>query len=296
MQSKTIASGTDYQYKTTYQDFQWEQCSVCMHCYINPIPIEEELERIYPKSLKNYRDFDEKPGIAFGVKNLLDANRLKKIICNIKSDEGRFLDVGCAAGMLLDVVKNNCPKISIFHGIEISEEAGERANSKGYNVQISTIENAKIPENYYDLITMQQVIEHVHNPKAVLEKLHKSLRAGGQLVMDTPLMGSWDQMLFSQGYWEGYHIPRHFNIWTVHGMSRMLKEANFSKIKYIKRIKPVHWTLSIQNWAIATQKPSWIIDFFNIRNPFLLVVFGVIDVFQLALFNKASDVQYIAEK
>jgi SAM-dependent methyltransferase len=198
--------------------------------------------------------------------------------------------------MLLDVVKATCPNLSVLHGLEISEAAAIGAKRKGYEVKISTIESATLPSDYYDLVTMQQVIEHVHDPRAVLNKLRSTLRKGGRLVMDTPNLGSFDQIVFSNGYWEGYHIPRHFNLWTVDGMRRMLSEVGFSSVAIRKRIKPVHWTLSLQNWAIGTKKPRVLVNFFDLRNPLLLVTFGVMDVAQWALFGKASDIQYIATK
>jgi hypothetical protein len=140
------------------------------------------------------------------------------------------------------------------------------------------------------------VIEHVHDPRAVLKKLKDSLKVGGLLVMETPHLHSWDHWLFRRGYWEGYHIPRHFNLWTVEGMTRIVKEIGFAKLEHHKRIKPVHWTVSIQNWAIATSKPKAVVNFFDVRNPLLLVLFGVVDVVQLALFKRASDIQYIATR
>lgn len=79
-------------------------------------------------------------------------------------------------------------------------------------------------------------------------------------------------------------------------MKQLAKETGFSDIVIRKRIKPVHWTLSFQNWAIATRQPEPVIKFFSLGNPLLLVVFGLIDVVQLTLFGKSSDVQYILIK
>jgi len=93
---------------------------------------------------------------------------------------------------------------------------------RGRTVSVVTdaIETLDLPADYYDLIVMQQVIEHVHNPPAVIAKLRSSLRSGGRLVMETPHLWSWDHLLFRSRYWEGYHIPRHFNLWTVDGMRK----------------------------------------------------------------------------
>jgi SAM-dependent methyltransferase len=290
-----VASGTDYQYGTTSQIFNWCRCRSCGHYFVDPIPTPAALARIYPETLKNYDDFDSRPGLAFRVKAYLDGRRLRDLAKDIPPG-GRLLDVGCAAGMFLDIAKQYCPSLEVLEGIEISEAAAAGAKRKGYKVYVSTIEDADLPEDFYDLIVMQQVIEHVHDPRAVLAKLRRALRKNGRLVMETPNLGSWDQAVFSNGYWEGYHIPRHFNLWTVEGMDRMVKEAGFSAMSTSKRIKPVHWTISLQNWAIGTKKPKALVKFFDLRNPVLLMGFGVVDVLQLALFGKTSDIQYVATK
>jgi len=290
-----VATGTDYQYGTTDQCFDWCRCNQCGHFYIDPLPTEAALSVIYPDNLKNYEEYDLKPGLAFRIKARLDGARLRTLANPLKPG-ARFLDVGCAAGILLDVAKRYCPNIQVFDGLEISQAAAARARSKGYKVYIATIETAPLPEDYYDLIVMQQVIEHVHDPSAVLVKLRSALRRGGRLVMETPNLDSWDHSVFSRGFWEGYHIPRHFNLWTNEGMRRMALAAGFSDLQYKKRIKPVHWSVSLQNWAVGTHKPDALVKFFDLRNPLLLAVFGAVDVVQLALFGKASDVQYIAVK
>jgi 2-polyprenyl-3-methyl-5-hydroxy-6-metoxy-1,4-benzoquinol methylase len=290
-----VATGTDYQYRTTDQQFRWCECKICGHLYIDPIPSEDALALIYPETLKNYADFDANPGLAFRVKAYLDGRRLRKLAKDLP-DGGRLLDVGCAAGMLLDVAKRHCPNLHVLDGLEISEAAAAGAKQKGYRVQISTIENADLPDAYYDLVVMQQVIEHVHDPRAVLRRIRSTLRPGGRLVMDTPNLYSWDHRLFGNGYWEGYHIPRHFNLWTTEGMARIAREAGFTSISFRKRIKPVHWTLSLQNWAVGTGKRGAVTRFFDLRNPLLLIPFGVVDAMQLALFDKASDIQYVAVK
>jgi SAM-dependent methyltransferase len=290
-----VATGSDYQYKTVEDEFSWCRCAHCGHLYIDPLPSEAALGVIYPDTLKNYDEFDARPGLAFRVKRMLDGRGLKRLAAGIP-EGGRVLDVGCAAGMFLDLVKQHVPAVHELEGLDISEASVAGARRKGYKVYVGTIESAELPDDHYDLIYMQQVIEHVHDPRAVLAKLRKALKVGGRLVMETPHLYSWDHQLFRRGYWEGYHIPRHFNLWTVDGMTRMVNETGFSRIEHKKRIKPVHWTISFQNWAIGTHKPKAVANFFYLKNPLLLVTFGVIDVLQLALFDKASDVQYVATR
>jgi 2-polyprenyl-3-methyl-5-hydroxy-6-metoxy-1,4-benzoquinol methylase len=290
-----VARGTDYQYRTTFRTFDWCRCDACGHFYINPLPTEAALGQIYPKHLKNYSEFDSRPGLAFRVKAFLEGRRLRQLTRNV-SEDGRLLDVGCAAGAFLDVVRRECPNIRVLEGLEISESAAVVAKRKGYRVQIATVDDAKLESEFYDVICLQQVIEHVHDPRAVLCKLRKSLKPGGLLILETPNLHSWDHWVFRHGYWEGYHIPRHFNLWTVDGMKRILREAGYAAVTYRKRIKPVHWTISVQNWAIATSQPKAVVDCFDLRSLLPLMFFGAVDVLQLGLQGKASDIQYVATK
>ena len=207
---------------------------------------------IYPVNLGNYAKFDASPGLAFRFKSVLDAKSIKKFTTT--KEGARVLDVGCAASRLLNVFSSKFHNYTKLHGIEISEQAAEAAKKKGYKVSIATIEEAELQDNYYDTIILQQVIEHVHDPMRVLAKLFKKLRGGGRLIMETPALHNWDHKLFKQGTWEGYHLPRHFNLWLESGMEDDLKKVGFDSVIINYKLKPVHWTLSVQNILRMTKK------------------------------------------
>ena len=292
---KIVCSGNDYQYGTTIEIFDWCECDDCGHFYINPIPTESSLSLIYPKALVNYEDLPKR-NIAFALKDYLDGRRLRKITEHIK-DGGKLLDVGCASGALLDLAKKHCKNIHCFHGIDISEAATSAAASKGYNIIISTVEEAELPNSFYDIIILQQVIEHLHDPYLTLIKLRSALKDGGKIIIETPHLGSIERKIF-KGFWEGYHIPRHFNLWTVEGMTKMCVAAGYKSIETQILSKPIHWTLSFQNIAIRYNLPRRITHAFSLRNriPIPLFIFGFVDLVQLKILKKGSGIQYIATK
>ncbi len=294
--SKVVCTGTDYQYSTTKQLFNWKKCNACDHHYIDPIPSVASLSIIYPRALGNYDDFDSSPGLAFKVKAVLDGTRIKKLSKHVHKN-GRLLDIGCASGAILDIAKAYCTNFNVFEGLDISKTAARISIKKGYKVYISTAELASLPDNYYDLILMFQVIEHLHNPNAVLKKLRRSLRPGGKIIIETPNLDCFDRKIFG-GFWEGYHIPRHFNIWTIEGMNKTLEKAGYSSVKSSLLSKPVHWTMSLQNWAVANKKSDWIVKLFDFRSrfPILLLFFGFLDLCNKVFLKKASGIQYIAIK
>jgi len=290
---RTVAYGRDWQYRTVDRSFSWATCLHCGHFYVTEIPQKAEVGRLYPVSLKNYEDFDRNPGVAFRVKAYLDGRSFRRISKHLPPGSS-LLDVGCASGMFLDAVRAYCPNFTRLEGVEISPEAGRVAERKGYHVHKGLIEDVESGATY-DAIVLQQVIEHVFDPVETLAKLWRMLKPGGLLMMETPSLDCLDRALF-RGYWEGYHIPRHFNIWTEQGMGSLLAKAGFVNFRVERKIKPVHWTLSLQNLALERQWPRFALKFFDLRNPVLLAGFGIIDLLQLVLFRKSSDVRYLATR
>ena len=294
--STIIASGTDFQYNNTNEIFYWKRCNKCNHHFIDPKPSKEYLVKLY-SGIGNYGEFDEKPGLAFKIKRLLDRINLKKIVRkDIKNL--RFLDVGCSPGAQMDIVSKYFPEFETIEGIEMSEEAAQTPKSKGFNVYTGFIEDIDLKDNFYDLIYMQQVIEHLVDPKLALDKLYNSLRSGGSIVFETPGLFTWDYKIFIDGYWEGFHIPRHLNLWTTDGFYKMLKDSKFKNISHKYKIRPIHWTVSIQNYLIKKNKLKFLQNRMNmnVNLPFEIILFSFIELFQKFMTGKTSDVQYIAKK
>ena len=77
-----------------------------------------------------------------------------------------------------------------------------------------------------------------------------------------------------------------------------LKNSGFNKIQHNYKLRPIHWTLSIQNHLRYKNKFKWFqkrLDM-NVRFPLEIIFFTVIEIIQKILTKKTSDVQYIAEK
>ena len=296
-ESKIIAKGHDYQYNTVDDEFFWHECNSCGHYFLNPMPSVNDLGIIYPKTLGNYCDFDDKKNFSFKIKKKLDSKRIIKLTESFKTNS-RILDVGCGTGTLLDIFKECAHNFSYYEGIEISETAARTAENKGFEIKTGTIEEITLQKNFYDVIFLQQVIEHVHQPKNVIKKLYESLKINGIIVLETPSLNTWDHKLFKKGTWEGYHIPRHFNLWTTKSMKKMINEIGILNLSYNYRIKPVHWTLSLQNLLIKNKKFKSLQNALDLRSkfPILLILFTFVDLLQFLITRKTSDIQYIIKK
>lgn len=97
--------------------------------------------------------------------------------------EGRaLLDVGAYIGVFVEMAADAGWQAQ---GIEPSEWAAAEAQRRGLDVRVGTLDTVTLSEGSFDVITMWDVIEHLADPAAEIEKVRKLLRPGGWLVVHT---------------------------------------------------------------------------------------------------------------
>lgn len=111
---------------------------------------------------------------------------------------GRFLDFGCGAGDL--VVAGRKAGLS-FYGAEVFYKGGDTSKEvekKGLlGNAIREIKDGIIPfmDDYFDLVSTNQVVEHVENIEEVLIEIRRVLKPGGISVHFFPSKG-----IFREGH------------------------------------------------------------------------------------------------
>jgi SAM-dependent methyltransferase len=100
---------------------------------------------------------------------------------------GRLLDVGCAAGYFLAEAQRSYQ----VQGVELSEFSSQFAREHfGLDVFTGTLQQAMLPAQQFDLITLWDVIEHVPDPHRVLAEAARLLKPDGRLILTTGDIGS----------------------------------------------------------------------------------------------------------
>ena len=122
------------------------------------------------------------------------------------------------------------------HGVEFDPNSVKQAQNIGLKIKIGSLEDANYPDNQFDLITMNHVIEHLPNPVETLKECLRVLKPGGKLMMVTPNINAYGHTKFKSA-WRGLEVPRHLNIFSVKSLSEAIRRAGFGilNIKTLSR-------------------------------------------------------------
>ena len=232
--------------------------------------------------------------MAFKVKFLLDKLSLRKLKSYVESVYA-ILDIGCADGLTLDCLKKFL-LAPLFKGVEISSIAANYSRLKGYEVVVGNIESIDLENDGFDLVIMQQVIEHLYKPDRALEKISNALSHGGILVIETPTRECLDIKIFNNKYWGGYHIPRHFNIFSAKGLKEIASKYYLEIANVCYKPQPVHWIWSIHHYLKDNGFSKIIYEFFNMKNVVLLAFFTFLEILQFVFTKRMSNMQVIFKK
>ncbi len=139
----------------------------------------------------------------------------------------RVLDIGCGAGVYLESLRAQGWET---WGIEPSpvqaHAVRQRLQLAPERVFAGRAEDAAFAAGTFDLVTMFHVLEHLHDPMAVLAKIRSWLREGGTLRLSVPNVESYESRLFGR-LWFGLEIPRHLTHFSPATVRRALEMAGF---------------------------------------------------------------------
>jgi len=143
---------------------------------------------------------------------------------------GKFLDVGCSFGGLMKVAEEFGYR---SYGMEVSVYSGNYSSKrfgKG-SVYIGNVENIKLPENEFSIVSLIEVIEHISDVKKALGNIYSSMKKGGVIIVQTADMDGLQAKFLGSGY--GYFLPGHLSYFSRRTLSAVLKSAGFMNVKFI---------------------------------------------------------------
>lgn len=149
-----------------------------------------------------------------------------------------MLDVGCGSGLsLLEAQELGAEA----YGIEADPNIRRIADELGLRVHIGSLHDQPFPGVSFDLIVLNQVIEHIPDPSIALVALKERLKPTGRLVLVFPNRRSFWQRL-SGAKWINWHIPYHLHHFDANGFKAFAQRHGFRVIRQ-KTITPNIWSI-----------------------------------------------------
>ena len=225
----------------TSQIVECNQCGTAR--FFPPIPVSQ-IASFYPTEYYGSTGEKFRPSVEFLVR-ILAARQARFITRQIPAG-GRVLDVGCGRGTLLDTLARQGYEA---HGFELSADAAKGLNPK---IELRTgpdLRAANYPERWFDAVVIWHVLEHLPEPRAVIEEAHRILKPGGLLVVAVPNYSSW-QSRWAECDWFHLDLPRHLFHFPVAGLKQLTESCGFERQTshhFSLRQNPFGWVQSALN-------------------------------------------------
>jgi len=195
--SCTVCLARDVRRDPFYYDWRGRRywimrCGVCRHQFVHPALAATDQASVYGDHYFS-REGDWVCGV-WSTDYVSSEPELrqeaKEVLRMLPLAGGHLLDVGCAGGVFLDEARSAGFSVS---GIELNASMADHARGRfGLDVVTSRIEDIAVDRWHagFDVITFLDCLEHVPNPRSVLEKASRWLKPGGFLLMRGPLSNS----------------------------------------------------------------------------------------------------------
>lgn len=175
----------------------------------------------------------------------------------LPSTYSKVLEIGCCNGAFRQLCSKSCE----YWGVEPFEKAAEIAKTKLDKVLIGFYDEVEkqIPDNYFDLVIANDVIEHMEKPWDFLQLLKNKMTENAFLVLSIPnvrYFGNLKELLIKKD-WEyksdGILDITHLRFFTEKSIIRLLNESGFKiekmygvhPVKIRKRYLILYWLLKI---------------------------------------------------
>lgn len=230
------------------------QCQECSLRYTNPRPNIDSIGQFYPTDYLPHRRLHLKKN---GTRRWNVLRPLRGKATERRSlpwhGEGRLLDFGCGAGGFLARMAEQGWKVtgldaSLLAVKQIREELGLRALQ-------GTLPHPELQPESFDVITLWCSLEHVHEPRQILQEAHRLLVPGGRILIVVPNIESWPFRWFGPS-WFALDLPRHLIHFEPKTLRAMLELSGF-EVGSIRGVRHGEWLRNSARIASRDEKTTW---------------------------------------
>ena len=194
------------------------RCPACGHMQLERMPDEAVLEQAYTDAASG--DYlAEEPGQRATARVALE--RIERHV-----DRGALVDLGCWVGFLLAEARERGWETV---GVEPSAWAAQQARARGLEVLEAPLLDAPLEARRFAAVTLGDVIEHLPDPGAALDRIAGLLEPGGVAWLALPDAGSRLARAMGRRWWSV--IPTHVQYFTRGSVRTLLERHGWTVLE-----------------------------------------------------------------
>lgn len=207
----------------TKRGFKYVRCLACGLVYISN-PKLDNLDQFYEDCSTSYYLQDARLDLDAQEDHARELSKIESGLDTIMPIN--LLDVGCGNGsFLLSAQKRGYTVL----GVEYSLSSAEFVRSKlGIDVVTSDFLDMPKPQLCFDVVVMRQVLEHLPDPEAHIQKAYSFLKMGGLLYLAVPNYNSLSKLIRGSNHW--IFNSSHLYYFTATTLKDLLRRTGFSVI------------------------------------------------------------------
>ena len=192
-------------------------------------------------------DITAKPKIYFNVVR-------KEMLPFVPKEAKIILEIGCGDGNFGNLLLENGAKE--VWGIEYEKEQGQIAEKVMTKVFVGDVAEQllNLPDQYFDAIVCNDVLEHLIDPYTVINKLRPKLKKDGVMISSIPNIRYFRNLFdyFFNKNWDytdsGIMDKTHFRFFTYKSIRKMFESNGYEVVKMeginpTKSIRPLIWNI-----------------------------------------------------
>lgn len=234
-----VCGATDFTPFRAQAGFVIVACAGCGLRFLDPQPDAATLDALYAETYYHSEDPLARGYARYTAEAANWRATFRERLRYLPAPPARVLDVGAAAGFFVEQAR-----LAGYdaRGVEPSRWASAYARDELHQpVDTGTLEAMAYPDASFEIVTMWEVIEHLPDPRAFLQEVHRVLAPGGTLAFSTPDAGAPVSKL-SGTRWLGWQkVPEHLWFFDRPALERMLAETGFA----VKEARYVSLTVTL---------------------------------------------------
>lgn len=219
------------------------ECTGCRFRYLQPRPDPDELAQFYQADYPAWALQIQSDGQAVNPEQESVTRRFRQVASQRLGLLDRFLarpwpglrvlDVGCGNGaFLMELVRRHEAEA---WGMDISGDSltGLARLEPRLRLVTGDLTGARLPEAYFDVVTLWHVLEHDGDPVGSLRRALQWLRPGGLLLAEVPNAAGMIAQLCGR-YWLGWDLPRHLVHFSAASLRRAASQAGWPIVHVLR--------------------------------------------------------------